>query len=329
MEKYLLQKQNNFIFILSLLSKKSKMSVPQGGLIACQQTRPNTVDSYYLKKGEPIPAPVLVSAVDILSADGEASARLIVDGLASGVPGPYTGSLTIEPGASSQGPAPAGLTIRAGADGVSVEVGTNGAGVVNTMFIAGADGLSEVNDGTYNQPVKFLPVTINAVSNPAFARDSANTSEVFRCAQAGVDIANAGSPANVSFTVPKNGFYTLLTEIRLQNGAVPDIVLPEVTPGASEPSIFGSMELNLQFPSGEGVITVPYGTLEWSGASFYNSNCFTANQGFTTTTANTYYLTTAQPYTMNFLTYKPTLAVGNWNIGSAGQIKAELICLTA
>jgi hypothetical protein len=247
--------------------------------------------------------------------------------LAAGVAGPYTGSIQLNPGASSAGGAEVGVNIKSAANGVSVEVGTNAA-TGNQLFIAGPQGLSEVNDGTYNPPVQFLPITINSVSNPAFQPDSSNPSEVFRCAQAGVDIANAGSPANVSFTVPKNGFYTLLVELRLQNPlSTTDVSFPVV---AGDPApIFGSIEFNLSFASGEGVIVVPYGTLEFGGASMYVSNLFTANQGYSTTSANTYYLTTAQPYTMSLLTYKPTLAANNWSIGSAGQLKAELICLTA
>lgn len=301
------------------------------GLIGASAYRKPGVPYYIENVTDPVLLePVLIAPVTLRSADRAANAELTVGGLAAGVAGPYTGSIQLNPGASSAGAAAVGVNVKSAANGVSVEIGTDAA-TNNQLFIAGPDGLSEVNDGTYNQPVKFLPIAINAVSNPVFNRDPANTSEILRCSQAGIAYLNGGGLGNVSFQVPKAGFYTLLTEIRLQNGATPTIAIPAQQAGGVlvQPAIFGSIELNLSFASGGGVVVVPYGTLEYSGGSMYNSNCFEANQGYTSTSANTYYLVPSVIYSLSLLAYNGASPNGQWNIGENGQIKAEMICLTA
>lgn len=302
------------------------------GLIGASAYRKPGVP-YYLENvtDTVLEEPVLIAPITLRSADKAANAELTVGGLAAGVAGPYTGSIQLNPGASSAGNAEVGVNIKSAANGVSVEIGTNAA-TDNQLFIAGPAGLSEVYDGTYNQPVKFLPLTINAVSSPLFNRDPANTYEIFRCTQAGIASLNAGGVGNITFTVPKAGFYNLLFEFKMANAATPTIVIPAQTSGGVlvQPAIFGSIEVNLSFPAGSGGVTVvPYGTIELSGGSVYNTNCFEANQGFTSTFTNTYYLIPTQPYTLSIITYNGVSPNGTWNIGENGQLKAELICLTA
>lgn len=76
------------------------------GLIPSQQTRPNTTDAYYLRKGEPIVSPTVVSTIDIVSADGTKNAviaqnnngNMVIYGDASGVLslGNNSGIITIQ-----------------------------------------------------------------------------------------------------------------------------------------------------------------------------------------------------------------------------------------
>lgn len=188
------------------------MSARQGGLILCQETLANSEYAYFLKKGEAIDPAILVSPVGIQSADGVSTPSIISRGLVGGVPTPYTGGITIEPASSSLGPAPAGLNIHAGASGVVVEVGTNGAGIVNTLSIAGASGLSQVNDGIYNPTVKTTPVIEQT-------------------------LVVAGSPlVGFTFTPTRTGAYAVQVDLNLYNADVVQAGALEwtITAGGSE-----------------------------------------------------------------------------------------------
>jgi len=136
------------------------MSAPQGGLILCQQTLSNNIESYFLKKGEPLIAPV-----SIQPADESTTASIYVRGASDTV---YRGAITVAPGANSSIPASqaAGITIRTAAGPSTVaEVGNNAEGP-NLLYIAGASGVSQVYDEKYNPVINNTAVASSTGSLP-------------------------------------------------------------------------------------------------------------------------------------------------------------------
>lgn len=137
------------------------------GLIASQRTRAGVNDNstYYILKGQPIDAPVLVNPVEIRATDGSTDAVLFVDGASAGV---YQGAINIQPGANGVSATPGdGITIRTGAGpSTIVEVGAN-AQSNNLLYIAGASGVSQVYDVKYNPAIKATPVASFTGSIPA------------------------------------------------------------------------------------------------------------------------------------------------------------------
>ena len=192
-------------------------------------------NNYFLRKdsGTVLEQPTLVTPISLESQDRQGDATIDVRGHQAGAAYAYTGAINLSPGASSAGPAANGVTIRAIADGAQVEIGTNSQDE-NKLMIAGPSGLSQVYDETYNQAVSLKPITMVSV-NPLCAPNPANTSEIFRCAQAAVAAADAGIGQGNQFRVPKTGFYALQAEVSLFNApapAAPDINVPAVTAGA-------------------------------------------------------------------------------------------------
>jgi hypothetical protein len=146
------------------------MSVPQAGLILCQQTRPNGNDTYYLKKGDPIVDPVLeqpvvIQPLYIESTDETTTATLFVSGATAGA---YQGAINIQPGvnASSTLIPGDGITVRtvAGPSTV-VDVGAN-AQAAAILNIAGPSGTSQVYDGIYNPVIKSTAVASSTGALP-------------------------------------------------------------------------------------------------------------------------------------------------------------------
>lgn len=135
------------------------------GLIGADAFRKPGVPYYLQDDNAVINQPTLVSNVTVRSADGNGAATMRVSGYQAGAPYAYTGAINLSPGASSQGPAADGLTIRAIEDGVSVEIGTD-AQAVNQLFIAGPDELSQVYDEKYNPVIKLAPVASYGGSIP-------------------------------------------------------------------------------------------------------------------------------------------------------------------
>lgn len=166
----------------------------KNGLLCPLPTHGNPQISYYLQKGEPIPTDTTIVAPIILaSEDGVANAFIGKQGLEAGVPGPYTGSISLDPGSSSAGLAPGGVNIRSIANGVAVEVGVN-ASTANHLYIAGPSGISEVYDYEYNPPILPTPVAGITGSIPA----------------------NTG-PGLFTFTPTRTGAYMLQVNINVQN----------------------------------------------------------------------------------------------------------------
>lgn len=278
---------------------------------------------YYMQEGAEVVLrqPTLVAPITLESFDEAAQAIMTVRGLTAGVPVPYTGGVSINPGASSLGTAPAGLNIHSIANGVAVEVGTDTA-TANTLSIAGPAGLARVYDETYNQPVALQPITMVSV-NPLCAPAAGNTSEIFRCGQAAVAAADSGLGQANQFRVPKTGFYALQMEVSLFNGpapAPPAINVPAIVSGGID--VYGSMELTIA----ESAVVIPYGTREIVGGSIFSSDCLLADNGFDSTFQALYLLDATKTYVFVLSVSRPA-GSSAWNIGPNGQIKAELIAM--
>jgi hypothetical protein len=216
----------------------------------------------------------------------------------------YGGSISLNPSSNSGASAQVGVNIKSAAAGCEVEVGTNGAGIVNTLSIAGVDGLSQVYDGTYNQPVALPVITFPdpPAGNPAHPPEEGNTGEVFRTtAFTGVSQQNV-------FTVAKAAWYGVQTEVRVGGtGAVLPIVAG--VPAAIQAGI----------SSYEPLATVPY-QKNWISAVDLLTTDDTSN--FTAKVFTTFaYLVPDVEYAYSIVSTDTT-----WNLGVNGQIKAELIC---
>ena len=291
----------------------------RNGLLAPQATHGNPEVSYYLMKGEPIPAPTLVEPVSIFAQDSTTNATLFVDGLAAGA---YQGAINIVPGENTTAAsAGAGITIRtvagtgAGNAATTVEVGTNSQGP-NNLFIAGLSGVGQVYDEVYNQPVSLQPLTMvqtNANLTPA------NPEECLRGAQAAIAaaIATPGSQFNV-FRVPRTGAYTIQTEISIGNNVPSNsVVIPSTLVGGVP--IWSSISLGFQV---QGTVqAVPYASFEVLGGDFYGDQAFAGNSVITKTYTSVAILQAGVSYAVTL-----NCAAG-WNIGTAGQIKTELVAM--
>ena len=276
---------------------------------------------YYLvdDAGTVINQPTLVSAIDIESTDRTASAQLSVVGLEGSPPAltVYSGSIGLRPGTSSLGAAPAGVNIRSLANGVAVEVGTDGVGIVNTLGVAGADGVAQVYDELYNPAVSLKALTLSS-TNPLCAPVVGNVGELFRCSQAGV-LASATAGVGTNFQVPVSGWYSLQIEINLGNApapAAPDINVP-ITP-------VGTIDIGetLTFVVAQGVVVQPYGAHECVSSEFLASAITQQGGNVIRQYVSQHLFAAGTTYTF---TLRSSSAL--WNIGTNGQIKAELIAM--
>jgi hypothetical protein len=178
------------------------MSVPQAGLILCQQTRPNGNDTYYLKKGDPIVAPLIEQPLYIEADDQTTNATLFVSGASAGA---YQGALNLQPGVNTSSIAfpGAGITVRTAAGpSTIVEVGSN-AQANNLLYIAGSSGVSQVYDEKYNPVIKSTAVASSSgalpISPTGFAFNYTPTKTGAYMIQVNINIRNADS-------IPLDGF---------------------------------------------------------------------------------------------------------------------------
>ena len=257
----------------------------------------------------------LLSPVLIAPASGTAgNFTLSVDGTNASA---YGGSLSLNPGSNSVAPNGAvGVNIRATANGCAVEVGTDGAtGTVNTLGVAGPDGVSEVYNPLYNQPMALRAITLSD-TNALCVPQVGNVGEIFRCAQAGVAAA-AAAAVGTTFEVPRTGFYTLQIEYKLQNAPAPaafDINVPIAPVDGVD------IGQTLTFTIADGVVVEPYGSSSVGSQEFAVQSIVTQGSGITRRYVSEHLLEAGTEYTF---TLRSSSAL--WNIGSAGQIKAELI----
>jgi hypothetical protein len=237
----------------------------------------------------------------------------------------YVGAIKLVPGGNPDAvDGSAGIVVRATASespsiaaGTTLEVGTDSESP-NRILVAGVDGLSEVYNELYNQPVQLQTITIVA-SNPLCA-PSAPGAEVFRCTQTGVDAADAGPFVFNRIQVPRSGAYMLQSEIRMGNdsGEPNTVVLPSTLVGGVP--IWNGIQIAMQeFGT---VNVVPYSVNEIIGGDFQAIDTFESG-GFTTKTYSVIVVLDAtKVYTVGIVTNSNL-----WNIGSAGQIKVELIAM--
>jgi hypothetical protein len=284
------------------------------GLI-CAPAFQNATTALYLKKGDEIVSPVLVEPVVIKAQDQTTAATLFVDGAGAGA---YQGAINIVPGTNGTAVAAgAGITVRTAAGpSTIVEVGTN-AQANNLLYIAGASGVSQVNDPVYNPAVALKAITMVA-SNPLCAPAAGNTGEIFRCAQAGVAAAATAAVGN-TFTVPKSGWYSMQMEVKLENAAAPaapSINVP-ITP-------VGTIDIGetLTFAFVQGVVLEPYGAMECVSSEFLASAITQQGGNVIRQYVSQHLFQAGSTYSFSL---RSTSAA--WNIGENGQIKVELIAM--
>jgi hypothetical protein len=162
----------------------------------------------YLRKGDPLPpASSLKSIVSIAAADESVSAAITVTGSETPT---YKGAITLNSGANASGGSTVILTGRTvGADTASIEVGTNGQ--TNLLRIAGAEGLSQVNDPIYNpataQELAVLLGPSPSANHPGgWLTDSPNPGVLFT------------SGGTAPFSVSKTGLYFLQATLYMPEG---------------------------------------------------------------------------------------------------------------
>lgn len=275
---------------------------------------------YYLQDGASIAQPTLVEPVAIRSQDLTTSAVLYVDGAAGAA---YQGALNIMPGMNGTAPsAGAGITVRtiagtaAGTAATTVEIGANAQGA-NHLYIAGLSGVGEVYDEVYNQPVSLQPITLSA-TNPLCAPIVGNVGEIFRCSQAGV-VASATAAIGTAFQVPKSGWYSLQIEMKLGNApapTAPDINVPITAVGTID------IGETLSFAIVQGVVVEPYGLQECVSQEFAVSDILVQGGNVIRQYVSQHLFAAGTTYTF---TLRSSSAL--WNIGAAGQLKAELIAM--
>jgi hypothetical protein len=274
---------------------------------------------YYAKADAPVIAqPTLIAPITLESADGEGTALMTVSGFEAGAAYEYTGAISLRPGASSLGPASDGITMRSVAGGVSVEVGTDSQ-TVNTLSIAGPSGLAQVYDEVYKQPVALRDITIVG-TDPDTAPQAGNVAEIFRCAQAAVQQAGAGTPQFNRIQVPRTGAYMLQTQVLMGNdqGEPNTVVLPSTLVGGVP--VWNSLELSMsEFGT---VLLVPYSLVEVTGGDFQAIDTFASGSFTTRTFSQIVFLDATKVYAIVLAANSPL-----WNIGSGGQIKTELIAM--
>jgi hypothetical protein len=272
--------------------------------------------SYYLTTGanQVITQPTLISPIALENSDKSSIGYITVGTEAEGV---YEGAVSIQPGPNSLNPVgnQVGLTIRATTLGVNVEVGDN-AQTDNLLYIAGPSGVGQVYDEVYNQPVSLQPLTqvqIAPLLTPA------NPEEVLRGGQAAIAaaIATPGSQLNI-FKVPRTGAYMIQTEITVGNNVPTNsVVIPSTLVGGVP--IWSSISLGFQI---QGTVTsVPYASFEVLGGDFYGDQAFAGNSIITKTFTSLAILTAGVNYAVTL-----NCAAG-WDIGTAGQIKTELVAM--
>jgi hypothetical protein len=290
------------------------------GLIPAQQTMSNVVYERFLRSNQPIVAPTLVSPVAIQGNASEGGlavpAEIEVPGTTHATPA-YVGAIKLVPGGNTFAPGGSnGVVIRADTGpSTIVEIGTDGEGP-NELLIAGADGLAEVYNTLYNQPVALRAIT-QVQTAPLLTPD--NDEEILRCVQAGIAqaIAFPGTQFNV-FAVPRTGAYTIQTEITVGNSTPTNSVVIPSTIVAGVP-VWKSISLSFQV---QGTVqSVPYASFEVIGGDFYGEQAFAGNSIITKTYTSVAFLTAGTNYAITLN------CDSGWNIGSGGQIKTELIAM--
>jgi hypothetical protein len=233
-----------------------------------------------------------------------------------GAAGPYLGAITFSTGEAGVIDAADAMTMRPTATGVAVEIGTNSQ-PINTLSIAGAEGLSEVYDAVYNPAVSLKALTLTD-TNPLCAPTVGNTGELFRCEQAGV-LASATAAIGTNFEVPVTGWYSLQIEMKLQNAPAPaatDINVPITAVGGID------IGQTLSFAIVKGVVVEPYGLQEMIAQEFAAADILVQGGNVIRQYVSQHLFEAGETYTF---TLRSSSAL--WNIGSGGQLKAELIAM--
>lgn len=164
-----------------------------GGLIPSQQTRPNTTDEYYLRKGQPIVSPLVIASLDgthtsTLSTSNGGDLTVSTAG-----PGVYNDIILMPEG---------NLYLQPQAEFTQVGEGTEVSGAV--LNIAGASGPGRVYDTVYNK-VAAQQTVVASTSGPILVGGSLGAYTLVNLPSAGyyifeLSVENAvKTPAVISF----------------------------------------------------------------------------------------------------------------------------------
>jgi hypothetical protein len=113
-------------------------------------------------------------------------------------------------------------------------------------------------------------------------------------------------------------------EVNLTNApapAVPNINVPAVVSAGID--VYGSLGFSM---TDGGVTVLPYGAHEMVGAELFSSDCLVASGGVNKVHTGLYLLTAGTTYGFVMSASRPAGSTA-WNIGTNGQIKAELIAM--
>jgi hypothetical protein len=291
------------------------------GLIPAIQTMSNVKDERFLQVGQPIVAPTLVEPVVIQAQDKSTSGIIYVDPLASGT---YQGAITLNPGVNSTSTTRgAGITVRTGAGpSTIIDVGTN-TQANNILNISGTSGSSRVYDEKYNPTVSIKNITKTATDATLVPRYE---NEIAYGGQTAIAKALVAPPQVFNkFTVPKSGYYQVLTECALINGAgAVSVVLPAgVSPGGAIPagvSYWGSWGFSIGLVGGS---VLPYCEFEYTGGEFSALELASPNSIITKAKNSIAYFDANEEY--DIILFAGATPAG-LNIGQ-GYVKAELIAM--
>lgn len=290
-----------------------------------------TIPAAYAAPGKPfylgqpftsLTEPTLVAPITLQAANADGTllepAHIYVAG-ENNVDAAYVGAVIIQPGGNDASAVPGnGITVRTGAGpSTIVEIGTD-AEDNNLLYIAGADGVGQVYDEKYNPAVALRDVVLSNVS-PTNVVVTANPGEIFRCTQAGV-LASATAAIGANVVVPRSGFYQVAIEVKMANAAAPAPVDVQLAVGVA-PGGF-NIGSTLTFAMTTGVVVNPYAVMDVNTLEFACDQVAIVNDGPVRQYSFMQLLEAGTTYTFTLKSSNALI-----NIGSAGQIKAELIAM--
>jgi len=138
----------------------------QSGLIPSQQTRPNTTQEYYLRKGEDVIAPLTIvssggtASINLVNSANPSTTYALFNASATGQ-GLVAGDLQIY----GYGTTGAREILQARSNGSAIELGDSTVVGGSAISVNGTLGLSRVNDPVYNPATAITSIVASANGN--------------------------------------------------------------------------------------------------------------------------------------------------------------------